>query len=384
MRVLLTLVAILAAFRCISVSGVASAEPAKPAAEKTREGPKPREPWVRRRGARQPDQDPMSIAGGRPAAPERWRAIGTLIDLSKDKPVDPSSLKEPGELEKRSYCAGTLIAPTWFLTAGHCVMMGATEEDAPPVETAPDEVAVFIGNVRLDGAADLIPVKEIIRHPDYSPHGPRGNRYDTALIHLKRPPQNVCYALMALGHPNGGPDTAKPLRARVAGWGSSDTTRSHVMLYEADIELAKPEVCHKQFHPKFLEQIRDRVFPELADALGLPEEQRSAFWSTRLAPLAKSVITDDMLCTVGRQGHNHCAGDSGGPVVVEHKGQPVQVGIVNWGLPGCPQLPPGKPRYGVSSRVAHHWAWIVETIGRQPDGRMADMPAACRGGPTTK
>ena len=48
-------------------------------------------------------------------------------------------------------------------------------------------------------------------------------------------------------------------------------------------------------------------------------------------------ITDDLLCAYNF-GTSSCFGDSGGPLTVEEDGKHTLVGVVSWGIKGCPTV----------------------------------------------
>ncbi len=72
-------------------------------------------------------------------------------------------------------------------------------------------------------------------------------------------------------------------------------------------------------------------------------------------------ITDSMICAGyrGLGGKDSCLGDSGGPLIFNHGGKAILVGVVSWGRK-CAE--PSHP--GVYSRVTHVLDWIKDNMVR--------------------
>ena len=98
---------------------------------------------------------------------------GNLVESDSDYPWTAAIFSVyPGN--EGQYCGGTLIAPTWVLTASHCVDE-ADEDD-------PEDIEISLGSVDYDGPnAITFEVEEIIMHPDFVL---QPNEYDVALIKL--------------------------------------------------------------------------------------------------------------------------------------------------------------------------------------------------------
>ena len=218
-------------------------------------------------------------------------------------------------------CGGTLIENCWVMTAAHC--LSEIQHRSSRIKVT----HVTIGDFVLDTpekSQRRLAISQSIVHPQYVDSTDGANRpvNDISLIRLRECLSDGEVSPVCL---NLGEEIAAGEMCKVAGFGTTDKDYMKYtnLLKEASVPLMSQDDCDKAFSEK----------------------------------TGRKVISPSMICAGFEEGGaDSCTGDSGGPLTcpgASDAEQPVQVGVVSWGI-GCAEK--GLP--GVYTRVKSFATWL--------------------------
>lgn len=239
------------------------------------------------------------------------------------KPVPPGKFAYVADVQIMGAfgCSGTLIAPQWVMTAGHCgSSTGSASEGlvATPIAWPASAYHVVLGSVYADGhGGEQHDVVQVVVDSDYVFTNGTGN--DVTLMKLDAPSKIAPMKIAAVGERS----SWKPgAMTTIAGFGTTSESSSDppAQMQFAHVPITTDEYC-AQAYPDGLSELADDG----------------------------SFDAKTMVCAGYPQGGTDtCEGDSGGPLLASLPDGTLRLaGATSFGA-GCAEA--GKP--GVYARVA--------------------------------
>ncbi|MBN8547727.1 MAG: serine protease [Deltaproteobacteria bacterium] len=239
------------------------------------------------------------IINGHGASEGEWPWMVTIFPAGQD-PANPI---------QGHFCGGALVAPSYVVTAAHCVA---------DLVGFPEEVEVVVGRTLLSSVSGARrAVKSIVVHPSFN-----GSllRNDIALLKLVSPVPQMPVELVLPGEEA---LWEAGTLATIIGWGQTNANLPIIpdLLQEAIVPIQSDLTCH--------------------DTLGLFFDPSAHLCAGTLS----SAGTID--------GVDSCYGDSGSPLMVPSASGWKLAGITSWGF-GCAS----SVTYGVYTRAAAYANWV--------------------------
>jgi transmembrane serine protease 9 len=248
------------------------------------------------------------IVGGSKALPGEFPWQVALLDARVSNTFDAQ------------YCGGALVAPTWVMTAAHCVY----DRGVQP----PGSVDVLVGTTSLTSGGKRVDVDRIVVHARYNE---RTSENDIALLHLAAAVADPSVPLLSRARET--ELASAGTLATATGWGDTLVrgNRYPTDLMKVQLPIVTNRTCND---------------PRSYDG----------------------DVAAKMLCAgYAAGGRDTCQGDSGGPLVVpDGEGGFALAGVTSWGA-RC-----AAPRkYGVYTRVARFAAWAEKVMASRHRGSAA-------------
>ena len=277
-------------------------------------------------------EESMRVVGGNPAESNAWP---WQIAFFKKRASDGVFT---------FFCGGSVIAPTWVLTAGHCFPGGKAEPADILVIEQTNTIARNLPGGRVPPERGRpLKMQRVITHEG---HNLTTNENDIALVQLATPARSKPAKLARLPSPI---ETEGRL-STVTGWG---------LLRSRYFDKEKSVWIDSESRQPIAEGQDSQYLTETMMQVDLPLIDYTACRQAYQGERGRGIDRRTICAGYAEGGRDACQGDSGGPLVTKGDGGGyVQIGVVSWGL-GCARA--GRP--GVYSRVSAFSGWIKQQTG---------------------
>jgi secreted trypsin-like serine protease len=170
-------------------------------------------------------QETPLLVGGSNAPEQAWPSIAFLEGRYTD----------PGGGQRVYHCTGSVVAPSWVITAAHC----AVGNPGQP----PESMSVVLGvSDYTDPKGQTMDVDRFVTDPSYDPTRVRN---DVALLHLSQPTSAPAMRLATAAESDAGGYQSQDGVPNAAGWGATDEAATQFTpdLQQAYVQIHSPAEC---------------------------------------------------------------------------------------------------------------------------------------------